>query len=128
MSRVAGSSTDLPQPAGPYSHGVRIGRVVQTAGQGPARSDGSLPSGIRDQTEQCLRNVLTALATVGAGPEDVLRVGVFLTTTDDFPGMNQVYGEVFAEPFPARTTVYVGLPEGLLVEIDALAVLPEDAG
>lgn len=30
-----------------------------------------------------------------------------------------------AAPFPARTTVYVTLPPGMLVEIDALAVLSE---
>jgi 2-iminobutanoate/2-iminopropanoate deaminase len=38
-----------------------------------------------------------------------------------------VYAEAFAEPYPTRTTVYVGLPEGLLVEIDALAVVGPDS-
>ena len=38
--------------------------------------------------------------------------------------MNEVYREMLPEPFPARTTVYVGLPPGILVEIDMLAVVP----
>jgi enamine deaminase RidA (YjgF/YER057c/UK114 family) len=37
--------------------------------------------------------------------------------------MNDVYAEFVGEPYPARTTVFVGLAEGMLVEIDALAVV-----
>ena len=48
---------------------------------------------------------------------------VFLTDTSQFEEMNAVYETAFSEPRPARTTVYVGLPTGLLVEIDALAVI-----
>ena len=40
----------------------------------------------------------------------------------DFAPMNEVYKELITEPFPARTTVFVGLPPGAKVEIDALAV------
>jgi enamine deaminase RidA (YjgF/YER057c/UK114 family) len=39
--------------------------------------------------------------------------------------MNAVYWTFFRDPPPARTTVYVGLPGDLRVEIDALAILPE---
>ncbi|HEY8584058.1 MAG TPA: RidA family protein, partial [Capillimicrobium sp.] len=79
---------------------------------------------IETQTRQCLANVRRVLEASGATLDDVLRVGVFLTDTAHFEGMNAVYREVFGEPYPARTTVYVGLPGDLLVEIDALAVLP----
>jgi enamine deaminase RidA (YjgF/YER057c/UK114 family) len=59
----------------------------------------------------------------GATLDDVVMCRVYLTDTDHFGEMNDAYREFFEESFPARTTVYVGLPEGLLVEIDALAVL-----
>jgi 2-iminobutanoate/2-iminopropanoate deaminase len=55
----------------------------------------------------------------------VLRVGVFLAHRSDFDGMNAIYRTLFADPPPARTTVYVGLPGELRVEIDALAVVPD---
>jgi enamine deaminase RidA (YjgF/YER057c/UK114 family) len=55
--------------------------------------------------------------------DDVIMFRVYLTDTAHFAEMNQAYQEFLAEPYPARTTVYVGLPAGLLVEIDALAVL-----
>jgi len=50
---------------------------------------------------------------------------VYLTDVADFPAMNEVYSAFVDAPFPARTTVYVGLPAGMLVEIDALAVLDD---
>jgi 2-iminobutanoate/2-iminopropanoate deaminase len=48
---------------------------------------------------------------------------VYLTEREHFAPMNSVYKEFVREPFPARTTLFVGLAEGLLVEIDALAVV-----
>lgn len=48
---------------------------------------------------------------------------MYLTDTQYFAAMNEVYRSYFDEPFPARTTVYVTLPAGMLIEVDALAVL-----
>jgi enamine deaminase RidA (YjgF/YER057c/UK114 family) len=44
----------------------------------------------------------------------------------DFDEMNDAYLEKFSEPLPARTTVSVTL-RGFRVEIDCVAVLPEQA-
>jgi 2-iminobutanoate/2-iminopropanoate deaminase len=125
--REAGVTPDAPAPIGPYSQSVRIGRLVHAAGQGaddPAT--GRLAGAdIESQTRQCLRNLEAVLAASGATLDDVLRVGVFLAHRSDFEGMNAVYRTLFGDPPPARTTVYVGLPGELRVEIDALAVLPE---
>ena len=59
----------------------------------------------------------------GASFDDVVMCRVYLTDTAHFGELNEAYGEFVTEPYPARTTVYVGLPAGLLVEIDALAVV-----
>jgi enamine deaminase RidA (YjgF/YER057c/UK114 family) len=37
----------------------------------------------------------------------------------NFPAMNEIYREFFAEPFPARTTVQSDLP-GFEIEVDAV--------
>lgn len=121
MTRTPGSSDRIPAPAGPYSPSVRLGDLVFTAGQGPAHPDGSMADDITAQTSQCLVNVLEALRASGAEETDVAKLTVYLTRVEDFEAMNQVYATVFSEPYPARTTVYVGLPPGLLVEIDAVA-------
>jgi enamine deaminase RidA (YjgF/YER057c/UK114 family) len=75
------------------------------------------------QTRQAFVNLLAHLASAGATADDVISVRVFLTQVDHFAAMNEVYREFFNDPFPARSTIYVGLPPGLLVEIDALAVV-----
>ena len=56
----------------------------------------------------------------------MVRCGVFLVDMKEFPKMNEVYARTFGSHRPARTTVEVsGLPgAGLLVEIDAVAVIP----
>jgi reactive intermediate/imine deaminase len=125
MPRNAGVTDRAPKPAGPYSQSVQIGQLVHAAGQGaddPAT--GQLAGDdIATQTRQCLTNLREVLAASGASLDDVIRVGVFLAHKEDFEGMNAVYTEFFSSPPPARTTVYVGLPGALRVEIDALAVL-----
>nr|WP_244202713.1 RidA family protein [Streptomyces rhizosphaericus] len=39
--------------------------------------------------------------------------------------MNEAYTAAVGKPFPARTTVYMQLPPGVLVEVDALAALDD---
>ena len=98
--------------------------LVTRRGRGRRPVDGQLAgSDIEAQTRQCLRNVEEVLAACGASLDDVLRVGVFLVHRSDFDGMKASYAP-FRRPPPARTTVYVGLPGELRVEIDALAVVP----
>jgi 2-iminobutanoate/2-iminopropanoate deaminase len=127
--RITASTDDAPAPVGPYSQSARIGRLVATAGQGAhdPRSGALAGSDIESQTRRCLANVEAALRASGATLDDVIRVGVFLANKHDYAGMNAIYEQVFGSDPPARTTVYVGLlPDDLLVEIDALAVLPDE--
>jgi len=119
-------------PPAKFSHGVRKGNILQVAGQvgfGPA-VEGQAPTpvgpGLREQTLQTFANVKAILEEGGASWDDVMMVRVYLTDTAHFAEFNAIYNEYFAdltEAPAARTTVYVGLPAGLLVEADALAVL-----
>jgi 2-iminobutanoate/2-iminopropanoate deaminase len=124
MAKKAGYTSDAPEPAGPYSQSVRAGSFVAAAGQvGLNPQTGEIVSGdVREQTRQALENLQAVLAASEATLSDVLRLGVFLTSLEDFAPMNEVFKEVLPEPLPARTTVYVSLPPGLKVEIDAIAV------
>ncbi|MET9428859.1 RidA family protein [Streptomyces sp. NPDC003036] len=122
-------------PPAAFSHGVRKGNILQVAGQvgflpaDPA-AEGQAPTvagpTLREQTLQTLANVEAVLTEGGATWEDVVMIRVYLTATDHFAEMNEIYNAYFKDlkaPPAARTTVYVGLPAGLLIEIDALAVL-----
>lgn len=125
MSRTAIVPDGATAPAAPLSPGVRKGNLVQVSGQiaaDPATGE-IVGSTVTEQTEQAMRNVLAVLGAAGATEADVLMFRVYLTDTAHFAELNEVYARFLSEPLPARTTVYVGLPAGLLVEIDALAVL-----
>ncbi|MEZ7006811.1 RidA family protein [Streptomyces sp. SCSIO 75703] len=121
-------------PPAKFSHGVRKGDILQVAGQVGflPHEEGKAPTpagpGLREQTLQTLANVKAILEEGGAGWDDVMMIRVYLTDVGHFAEMNEIYNAYFEEqaltqPPAARTTVYVGLPAGLLIEIDALAVL-----
>lgn len=125
MNRREGKTDQAPPVVGPYSQSARIGNIVAAAGQAGIARNGVPTSGIADQTRQALENVAATLGAVGATMDDVIHVRVYLTDPIQFSAMNEVYGEYFQAPYPARTTVYVQLPRDLLVEVDALAVLAD---
>ena len=121
-------------PPAKFSHGVKKGNILQVAGQVgflPAEEGKPpTPAGptLREQTLQTLANVKAILEEGGASWDDVMMIRVYLTDTGHFVEFNEIYDRYFEEqgimqPAPARTTVYVGLPADLLIEIDALAVL-----
>jgi reactive intermediate/imine deaminase len=119
-------------PPAKFSHGVRKGNILQVAGQVGFRpaveGRAPVPAGptLRAQTLQTLANVESVLKEGGASWDDVMMIRVYLTDVDHFAEMNEIYDDYFKDLTvapAARTTVYVGLPAGLLIEIDALAVL-----
>ena len=130
MSKSVVRTDQAPTPIAGFSQGVAKGGLLQVAGQvgfDPATGTPVGP-GLTEQIEQTLRNVQSVLEAGGAGWDDVVMMRVYLTDTAHFAELNAAYDAWFAEAlpeggFPARTTVYVGLPAGLLVEIDALAVI-----
>jgi len=125
VPKTAITTQDAPAPVASYSQAVRKGPILQVAGQGPGdpATGEFVPGGVAEQTRQTLRNVRAILAAAGASFDDVVMMRVYLTDPAHFAAMNEVYTEVMTSPFPARTTVFVGLAPNMLVEIDALAVL-----
>ena len=84
---------------------------------------GAIPEGIAAQTAQSLKNIQAILAEQGMTLADVVKTTVFLADMNDFAEMNKVYGEYFAQPFPARSAVQVAkLPKGAPLEIECIAV------
>jgi 2-iminobutanoate/2-iminopropanoate deaminase len=126
MSTRAIQTDRAPQPVASYSQAVQAGNLLQVAGQvGIDPATGVLAGDeVGEQTRQTLDNLVAILEAAGATLRDVIMVRVYLTDRAHFAAMNEVYAGFVGEPFPARTTVFVGLAEGMLVEIDALAVIP----
>ena len=81
--------------------------------------------GIEAQTEQALRNLDAILAAAGASLATLVKTTIFYQNVDDFATINAVYARYMPEPPPARSApANVNLPRGLLISIDAIAVLP----
>jgi 2-iminobutanoate/2-iminopropanoate deaminase len=118
------TSSELPPPAGPYSHVVVTNGFAFTAGFGPQDpATGAVPDGIEAQTEAVIRNVERALAVAGLDLSHVVKVTAHLADLADFAAYNGVYERLFPAPYPVRTTVGSQLL-GILVEIDVVAAVP----
>ncbi|MGO4587720.1 RidA family protein [Paenarthrobacter sp. 2TAF44] len=127
MSRTIVSTKHAPVTSAPLSQGVRKGPILQISGQLPfdLQTGAVVGTTVAEQTTQVLSNIAAVLKAGGASMEDVVMLRVYLTDPADLAEMNAAYAVAVGEPFPARTTVYMQLPPGLLVEIDALAVLTD---
>ncbi|MCK4739887.1 MAG: RidA family protein [Deltaproteobacteria bacterium] len=113
-----------PAAIGPYSQGVKYGDLIFVSGQIPLNPESGVVVGddITTQTRQVLENLSEVLKAAGTDTGGVIKTTVYLTDLTTFTEMNEVYGEFFEPPYPARATVEVGaLPKGVMVEIDAVA-------
>jgi 2-iminobutanoate/2-iminopropanoate deaminase len=125
MTRQARQPDELPVPGPPYSPVVLAGDLVFTAGQVAMDASGAIvDGGIAAQTRQVMRNVAACLGAAGCAMDDIVKTTVFLTDLASFAAFNEEYAHHLAAPYPARSTVQVGLAPGLLVEIEAVAVRP----
>jgi 2-iminobutanoate/2-iminopropanoate deaminase len=116
-----------PKAIGPYSQAIAAGSLLFCSGQIPIDpASGNLVAGdISVQTRQVLRNLGEVLRAAGASYDEVVRTTVYLVDLGEFSAMNEVYGEFFREPAPARATIQAArLPRDARIEIDAIAVLP----
>ena len=121
MSKTAISSPELAPPVGPFSQAIQVDGFLYFSGQvaqDPATGK-VVEGGIVAETERVLQNLSAVLKAAGKSFDDVVRVGVFLTSMSDYVALNSVYAQYFRQPFPARTTIAVAaLPLGACVEMD----------
>jgi 2-iminobutanoate/2-iminopropanoate deaminase len=120
------SAAGAPKAIGPYSQGIIANGFLFTAGQvalDPAKGE-LVPGGIAEQTTRALENLRAILKEAGTDFSRVVKTTVFLVDMADFAPMNEIYGTVFGEHRPARSTVAVAaLPRGARVEIEVIAAV-----
>ena len=117
-----------PQAIGPYSQAIVAGELVFASGQIALdpQTGQMVAGGIKEQTEQSLRNLAAVLAAADSSLAHVTKTTVFLADMNDFAAMNEVYSQHFKTDPPARSTVQVArLPRGALVEIEAIALVKD---
>jgi 2-iminobutanoate/2-iminopropanoate deaminase len=125
MKREVISTSGAPGAIGPYSQAVKAeGGILFMSGQIPLTPEGVLVTGdVAVQTQQVVENMKAVLKAAGLTPANLVKTTIFLSSMDHFAAVNTVYGSMFDGEPPARSTVAVaGLPRGVDVEIEGIAV------
>jgi 2-iminobutanoate/2-iminopropanoate deaminase len=116
---------DVPATIGPYSPGVRAGEFLYVSGQPGIDPATGQPAGetMADQARQAMRNVEAVLRAGGSRPELVVNVTVLVSDISEFAAVNEIFGETFPADPPARMTMQVPLPMGLLISVGCVALV-----
>ena len=119
------NTTEAPKAVGPYSQAVEANGMLFISGQIPIDpAIGKIvEGGIKEQTEQVMKNIGVILKAAGYSYADVVKSTCLLDDMDNFASMNEVYARYYAENPPARAAYgVVRLPLGALVEIETIAM------
>lgn len=113
----------LPKPVSHYCHVTRAGPHVWVAGAVGQKPDGTIPDDVVAQFDIAMDILDQSLKAVGAGPEHVVKVQVFMTDISERPKINPRRIAYFGDNLPASTLVEVkGLVDPRMkVEIECQA-------
>jgi len=120
---------DTPQaPAaiGPYSQAIAKDGFLFVSGQLPLdpTTGEIIGANAEQQIEQGLKNMSAIAEAAGTSLSKTVKTTVLLTDLGEFAAVNEVYGQFFHEPYPARACYQVvALPKGARVEVEAVIAL-----
>lgn len=125
MSKEIIHSDHAPKAVGTYSQAVKVSNTVYLSGQiGLDPVSGELANGFEAQTHRVFQNLRAVCQAAGGDLSDIVKLGVFVVDLANFAKLNEIMGEYFTAPFPARAAVQAAaLPKGAIVEADAVMVL-----
>ena len=129
MRRV--NPTSLAKPSG-FSHAVvATGTTIHLAGQTALDVNGEVVgTGVVEQFEQALSNLLTALTAAGGRPEHLAALTVYVVDMDDYRAhareIGRVWRRLVGTDYPAMAGIGVARlwDAAALVEVQGTAVLP----
>lgn len=118
------NTPNAPNAIGPYSQAVEANGMLFISGQIPMDPNTGkiVEGGVREQTEQVMKNIEAILSEAGYSLNDVIKSTCLLNDMDNFATMNEVYGKYYPQDPPARAAYgVVKLPLGVMVEIETIA-------
>ena len=115
------------KPIGPYSQAVRAAGLLFVSGQpGVDLSTGeAVGPTFEEQARQAFRNLDTVLSAGGSHLNLVVNTTIVVSDVSNFPALNRLFAEFFPENPPARMTMQVPLPKGLLISVGCVAALED---
>jgi len=126
MSKSIVTTSNAPEPIGPYNQAIQTDNMLFISGQvciDP--KTGELKNkDFQEETHQVMHNLKAILQQAGMDFNNVVKTTIFITDMHRFGEVNEVYGKYFDGSFPARETVQVSaLPKFVNVEISMIAVM-----
>lgn len=125
---LARNTDKAPQGIGPYAQTVAFSHYNNLSAQLPVDpATGKLVAGgVKEQAEQCYRNLKAVVESVGHKLDDSVRISIFLTDIADAEAIAKVHATFFPDYLPTLTTVGVTtLPLGAKVQVEALITCGE---
>jgi 2-iminobutanoate/2-iminopropanoate deaminase len=112
-----------------YSHAVKAGNTIYLAGHVGRDVDGKVVEGdIGAQTAQAFENLAQTLKACGATLADIVKLTIHLTDIENMSVVREVRSRYLNPPMPTSTAVeVVRLATGVLIEIDGIAVVDDEA-
>jgi len=126
MKKEIISTDKAPQAIGTYSQAVKVNNTVYISGQIPLIPESMevLDGSVEEQIHLVFKNLQAIISAAGGTFDNVVKLNIFLTDLSNFPTVNQVMAQYFAEPYPARAAIGVSeLPKAVAVEMDAVLEL-----
>lgn len=120
---LARNTERAPKAIGPYSQTVAFSHYNNLSAQLPIdpKTGKLVVGGVKEQAEQCFKNIKAVVESIDHVMEDVVRISLFVKNIADLDAVNDVYKTFFPGYVPVTTTVAVAaLPLDALVQVDAL--------
>ena len=121
---LARNTENAPKPVGPYSQTVAFSHYNNLSAQLPIdpKSGQLVAGGVKEQAEQCFKNIKAVVESINHVMDDVVRITIFVKNIADLDAVSAVYKTFFTTGYvPALTTVAVAaLPMNALVQVEAL--------
>jgi 2-iminobutanoate/2-iminopropanoate deaminase len=116
-------------PAAPYSTALRAGNLLFITGQVATDEHNQIvgEGDVRAQVRQIFVNLGHILRAAGGSYANLAKLTYYFQHVEDVAKLTGVREEFLSEPYPAVTGVEIArlADTRLLVEVDAIAVLPE---
>ena len=127
MFRQVIHTENAPAAIGTYSQAILVGDTLYLSGQiGLDPYSMELVEGIEAQIRRVFDNLKAVCEAAGGSLADIAKLNIYLTDLSHFQLVNQIMGEYFAQPYPARAALGVAsLPKDALVEMDGIVIIQQ---